>query len=171
MIIPDDIRDMASYMLFKCVHGKSGGMITRGLKKSIDYALRPDIVFGDLFRETMSCNCSRYLLTKAIIEAPSTSFYSLQIWHSKHDPHIRWNPGNSDPKVGLMIAESISEAAIDKPPGRWRDELMERAGIVEDRFYRMEYDKRARTWWADLSRLSAPGRVSYTVGAGDQTSS
>lgn len=51
-IVPNMVHDMAAWTIWRCASAGSGGLITKGLKHSIDWLTNPNVDFrNDDFRK------------------------------------------------------------------------------------------------------------------------
>ena len=80
--------------------------------------------------------------------APSTTFYSLNIWEdSGLITESDWNPGNFDPHLGFDIAEYVGHVAHRAPAGSARrDELERRYELLIGAVRKMDFGTE-HAWW------------------------
>ena len=143
---------MASWLLSRCVYTGKGGLVTRGLKNSIDWLVDPNIGFEtDEFRKhfrtvslsQLRSSCSRCALSvrkshvakQVMSKATSMSFYSLLIKNVAGGEQEKWNPGDYSSWVGNRILKSLENAAEAVPESRVKEK--------EDFVYRESYIRRA----------------------------
>ena len=144
-IVPDDIRDMARWVLLNCVEDqKLGGMTTKGIQSSLDWVVSPSSPYpGGIFRMYTT---SRWSLTSPYLNlytnsnlATSATYYSLQIWT---DPRggWKWNPGNQDPRVGRSAYDYANSVLKKTQDMRVYRKLTRAVATLEQAFRRMTYD-------------------------------
>ena len=151
-IVPNAVRDMAGWLLSRCVYSGKGGLVTRGLNNSIDWLVDPSINFEvDEFRKhfrtafvlQLRSSCSRCALSarksplakQVMSKATSMSFYSLLIRNIAGGEQEEWNPGDFSSWVGNRILKSLETAAEEVPESREKEK--------EDLLYRESYIRRA----------------------------
>lgn len=150
-IVPNDIRDMASWVLAKCVFGRRGGMVTKNLANSIDYVTDPTKDFWSEFPGTstkVSLLLVKFVTNVVPIVAAITSYYSLHIWnYEPEEEALDWNPGDSDSMVADKIADAL-KLASQATSGADQEELDARLDFVQEGESAMERDDEGRVWWS-----------------------
>lgn len=131
-VVPDDIRGMAAHVLDKCGRSNKGGMVTKGLGKTVDAMLDTSV--------------TRFPNPPL---PPSSSFYSLHVWnYATIGTDNDWNPGNNDPDTGGAIADALCDAiqAAERGSAR-RKELSRRQEYLWRAVGPMTYGDPTTNWW------------------------
>lgn len=162
-VVPNTVRDMARWLISTCVVAGGGGLITKGLKHSIDWITNPNIDFrNDDFRKWSNSSgfsvgkIARLYrrmpqLTKHVVGlATEMSFFSLYIWNPAGEKQTCWNCGDYSPWVGWQILYALRRAR-DAFPAILRQkkaEFVYRTEYISRAVYRMG-DGLYNGWWDD----------------------
>ena len=157
MIVPDDIRSMAAWVFGHCGSTGKGGMVTSGLKRTIDAMNDPsNKVFPDPPLRESFVFPSPMAVLLTYVQATTSNFYSLFIWRPIHGDDENFNAGNNEPGVGATIEHYLYSAIRGTTRGSPAyKELQRRIDWLVPRVNSMEYEPKSNWWDGPLHQDSS----------------
>ena len=174
LIVPNNLRSMASYVINRCVvlRGGYGGFITSGLSHLVNYVvernLMPNFAVHEWRKGDPFC---RFNIIRLKFGDPSdrgvadsTSFITITVTTSD-SPKSGMAPGNTDPSIADAIGNYMNAATNSDSKGAGQASQLRKIRSIGGQMWELAAAGMIRsgstTWWLSASRSLADDEMTY----------